>query len=105
MKKWLLIIPLLFVAGCERGSFGIDLPRLSLYSQQEIESGVSREQFCRFSREALGLPVLLNSGLRSEAYAALGKEKAANLFRPVARANNAFRCICGTPDERLIAKC
>lgn len=69
------------------------------------ESPVSIEQFCRFSREALGLPVLLSAERRKEAYAVLGAQKASELFRPLARTNNSFRCLCGTPQERELAKC
>jgi hypothetical protein len=107
MKKVLVLILAGMLAACEDSRLYVDLPGLSLVGQTEDlpQSEVSREQFCRFSREAIGLPVLLNSKLRSEAYAALGKEKASELFRPLARANNSFRCICGTPEEKLKAKC
>jgi hypothetical protein len=109
MRKAAIFLVAIMLAGCDEGSrLRLDLPALTLVNTAEaeqIDPGVTREQFCRFAREAIGLPVLLNSNLRSEAYAALGREKASQLFRPIARANNSFRCICGTPDERAIAKC
>ncbi len=104
MRK-LLVVPLaLVLSACEGGSIGVDFPRFTS-GVPTAEEQVTRAQFCRFAREAIGMPVLLNSGLRSEAYAALGNVKAASLFRPVARANNSFRYLCGTPEEREVAKC
>lgn len=99
MKKILACILAVLLIGCS------DIyPRMP-YSIAQTELDFDRGEFCRFAREAIGLPVLLNGELRKEAYAVLGQTKATSLFRPVARANNAFRCLCGTPEERLIAKC
>lgn len=80
---------------------------------QPVSTGASEQarheevlgEACRLVREGMGLPIVVDPQRRSEAYAALGREKTNNLLWPIARSNNAFRCICGTPEERLKAKC
>jgi len=109
MRKIAVTFFALLLSGCsvESGSFDFEFPRINFAADESAppEAPITRAQFCRFGREALGMPILVNSELRKEAYATLGREKATNLFRPLARANNSFRCLCGTPDERLNAKC
>jgi hypothetical protein len=60
--------------------------------------------FCVRGRE-IGLPVLFNRAAKEAANEKLGREEAAKLFWPVAKTNNDFRCLCGTVEEKKVAKC
>lgn len=74
------------------------------YPQPMTEAEV-QQQYCDWARTQFGLPILFNKERKNAAGAKLGKEDAAQLFWPVAKANNTFRCLCGTPAEKKIAKC
>jgi len=69
------------------------------------DPAVTRAKYCEWARAEFKLPVLFNRNLKEDANEKLGKDNAAKLFWPAANTNNSFRCICGTPDERKIAKC
>lgn len=77
--------------------------------EKEMQNVKSPEQqrveYCAWAREQFHLPTLFNRELKSAANEKLGKDEAAKLFWPVARTNNAFRCLCGTPEEKKLAKC
>lgn len=108
MVKALAICSALLLSGCEVGSGGIDFPRVSLFEPASTGGpppSNARTEACRLARNGMGMPILVDPKLRSEAYAALGRDKGNELFRPVARTNNSFRCLCGTPEEKLKAKC
>lgn len=115
MKKLFAIIGMLFlVTGCEdwRAEFGqiaIQTPLTVTPASTAPDLAAQRREVlaeaCRLAREGMGLPLLVDPQRRSEAYAALGREKTNALIWPMARANNSFRCICGTPEEKLKAKC
>ena len=103
------------LAGCAVDGGQVRMPQLALFESSPAQAQERRvvpeapsdsaEYLCDFARRGLRMPVSLDAALRKEAYDKLGSEKANQLFRPVARANNAFRCICGTPVERARAKC
>lgn len=66
---------------------------------------VTRAKYCDWARTQFGLPVLLNKELKNAANEKLGQADSAKLFWPLAKSNNSFRCICGTPAEKKLAKC
>lgn len=108
MKRALMLASFsLLLAGCSDG-YGVlaefRTPRLGFIEENPPVTD-SRTELCRFAREAVGLPIRIDPVLRSKVYATLGSSEAARMFRPVARTNNAFRCLCGTPAERVSAKC
>lgn len=108
MKKLVLaIVCSLLLSGCSDTGFittEFRTPRLGFIDEAPAPVD-SRSELCRFAREAMGLPIRIDPTLRSKAYATFGSSEAARMFRPVARTNNAFRCLCGTPAERVNAKC
>lgn len=115
MKQLVAIILALALSACEdwKASFGdltLQTPlTITTVSTGAVEDARHREEVlreaCRLVREGMGLPIVVDPQRRSEAYAALGREKTNNLLWPIARSNNSFRCVCGTPEEKLKAKC
>lgn len=108
MMKVFALCAIALLPGCEAGGGSLDFPRISLL--EPVSTGRppevdAKEEACRLARSGLGMPILVDPQLRSEVYASLGSQKANDLFRPVARSNNSFRCVCGTPAEKLKAKC
>lgn len=108
MKRALMFASLCLLLGGCSDMYGVPpefrTPRLGFIGDSSAPAD-SRAELCRFAREAMGLPIRIDPTLRSKAYATLGSSEAARMFRPVARTNNAFRCLCGTPAERVNAKC
>lgn len=72
---------------------------------QPMSSEEVQQTYCDWARTQFGLPILFNKERKNAANTKLGKDEAAQLFWPVAKANNAFRCLCGTPEEKKLAKC
>lgn len=72
---------------------------------QPMSSEEVQQQYCDWARTQFSLPILFNREQKNAATSKLGKDEAAKLFWPVAKANNTFRCLCGTPEEKKLAKC
>lgn len=106
-----LLMTALLLTACEGTGGSIEFPKVTLFEQiatgapAPAEEPLNRGQICDFARKGLGMPILVDPTRRREAYESLGKARADELFRPLARANNSFRCVCGTPEEKLKAKC
>lgn len=101
-----LVSTTLLMAGCAEGQMPDFNANLFVAPSPAAAPPPSeREAVCDFSRKVLGMPILVDPNARSVAYDKLGRAQANELFRPLARANNSFRCVCGTPEEKLKAKC
>lgn len=81
------------------------VPPVKMTEEEAEDPEVIRQRYCEWARTQFGLPILLNKGLKDAATEKLGKDDAAKLFWPLAKSNNAFRCLCGTPSEKKVAKC
>lgn len=105
-KATLLMLLFIGVVACTKDGV-IDWSQLSggAVAQTPLPPVEQRAALCDFARRGLGLPIKIDPQLRSEAYAAFTRPNTLELLRPVARTNNAFRCVCGTPEERVRAKC
>ena len=107
MYKVFSIAIILLLPGCEVGGGTVEFPKATLFDQSigETQKVNPKDEACRLARIGFGMPILLDPTLRKEAYTKMGAQKASAMLRPVARANNSFRCICGTAEEKLKAKC
>lgn len=63
------------------------------YAQKQ--SSATRAKLCELQKQQLGLPIVFDAELKAKLVEKMGEKDAANLIRPIARANIAHRCLCG----------
>lgn len=117
--KFFLVTLSLLLAGCAaNGAFEVPwspaaaqtpiLPLAQASPAGPVVAAGSAEfqrSYCELAKRGHGLPIYLDPAMKQRLVQTWGKEDAAKFLRPVARTNNAVRCFCATPEQKLKLRC